>query len=167
MSNSRSELYAELYESAIKATVEAAEKVPADKRTRQAQNEKAHPLWLLGHLAFSFDTVVNVWALNGEPVAGAEYAKPFSPGMAGGDPIRADASTYPAWDDVLESYKKAGAQCVEGIKTLTDEDLPGGLKGPVPEEYKSFFTNLESTIQTMGTHDAHHRGQMVLLASLD
>ena len=83
MNNSRTELYAELYEAAIKATVKAAEKVPEDKRTRQAQNEKAHPLWLLGHLAFSFDTVVNVWALNGEPVAcladliiGADASRP-------------------------------------------------------------------------------------------
>ena len=53
------------------------------------------------------------------------------------------------------------------IKALSDEDLPGGLKGPVPEEFKSFFTNLEGTVQTMCTHDAHHRGQMALLASLD
>ena len=39
MSNPKSEVYAELYEAAIKATVGAAEKVPESNRMRQLQEE--------------------------------------------------------------------------------------------------------------------------------
>ncbi|MCH7959880.1 MAG: DinB family protein [Candidatus Hydrogenedentes bacterium] len=166
MSNPKSEVYAELYEAAIKATVEVAGKVPEANRMRQLQENKAHPLWLLGHLAWGMDQVTNVWVLNGEATCPEDYVGKFAPDLAGGAPITTDAGDYPAWDDVLENYQKAGAAVVEAIRALDDSELDGELKGPIPDPVRGFFGNLGQSVSSMGTHDAHHRGQMAMIGGL-
>lgn len=166
MSTSRTELYAELFETAINATTEAARNIPEGKRLFQAAEGKGHPLWLLGHLTNSSNLVVNMWSLGGESVLPREYGKVFSPAVAGGAPITPDASAYPAWDEVVENYEKAGAKCVEGIKTLSDDELPGDFKGKAPDQFKTHFGNLEGALRTMLLHDAYHRGQFSLLVAL-
>lgn len=166
MSNPKAEVYAGIFDTAIKATVAAAGNIPEAKRLYQAAEGKGHPLWFLGHATFSLNQIVNGWALGGDSVVPEEYRGPFSPGMAGGASITADASKYPSWDEVLANYEKAGAKVIEGLKALDDADLPGDLKGDVPGPAKSFFGNLESTLQSMAAHDAYHRGQMNALAGL-
>lgn len=167
MSNPRAEVYAEMLDLAVKTTATAAEGIAEDMRMSQVKEGKGHPLWFLGHSAFALNQIVNVWALGGEPVIPMEYGVSFQPKQAGGGPITTDASKYPAWNEVLENYKKAGAACVEGIKGLSDDELPGDLKGDVPEAFKNFFGNLDATLKSMIAHDAYHRGQMTLLASLN
>ncbi len=166
MSNPKAEVYASMFDAAVKATVAAAGKIPEAKRLKQAAEGKGHPLWFMGHATFALGQFVHVWALGGDPVVPAEYGGPFSPGIAGGAAITGNAADYPAWDDVLANYEKAGAAVAEGLKALDDADLPGDLKGDVPEPAKSFFGNLEATLQGMVTHDAYHRGQMNALAGL-
>lgn len=166
MSNTKAEMYAGIYEAAVKATVGVAEKVPEDHRTRQAADGKAHPLWLLGHLTYSIDTFINHWALDGTANCPREYAKMFAPAQAGGDAVNSDASAYPAWDDILAIYKKSGAEVADAIRKLDDADLPGDLKGSIPDAAKGFFGNLEATLGGMGAHDSYHRGQMGLLSAL-
>lgn len=166
MSNAKAEVYAGIYEAAVKATVGVVEKVPEDQRTRQVQDGKAHPLWLLGHLTYSLDMFVNLWALDGQMNCPPEYGKMFGPAVAGGDPVKSDASAYPAWDDLVDIYKKSGAAVVDAIKNLEDGDLSGDLKGPVPDSAKGFFGDLEQTLAGMGGHDSYHRGQMGMLSAL-
>lgn len=166
MSNPKSEVYAQLYEAAVKATVGVAEKVSESNRTRQLEEGKAHPLWLIGHLAWGMDLVVNVWILNGEAKCPEGYVGKFAPDIAGGAPISTDAAAYPAWDEILEHYQKAGAAVVEAIRALDDAELEGQLKGPIPDPVRGFFGNLEQSVSSMGTHDAHHRGQLAMLGGL-
>lgn len=166
MSNPKIEQLAELYQSCINGTVTAAEAVPEDARMRQAAEGKAHPLWLLGHLAFSFDTFVNVLTLGGAPACPGNYAALFAPAQAGGGPVSADASTYPSWDELLENYKKAGQAIIDGINKCTDDELTGDVKGSPPDAFKSFFPNLGSPLSGMTLHDSYHRGQIGLLANL-
>ena len=167
MSNPKAEVYAQLYEAAVKATVDVAGKVPEANRTRQLQENKAHPLWLIGHLSWGMDLVVNVWILNGEAKCPAEYVGLFAPDIAGGAPVNSDAAAYPAWDELLEHYQKAGAAVVKAIRALDDAELDGELKGPIPDPVRGFFGNLGQSVANMGTHDAHHRGQMAMIGGLD
>ena len=51
MSDVRAAVYAGELERCIRATVKLAEEIAADKRFVQARPGKAHPVWLLGHLA--------------------------------------------------------------------------------------------------------------------
>ena len=163
MSNPKAEVYADLYEAAVKATVGAAEKVPESNRTRQLEEGKAHPLWLIGHLTWGMDAVVNVWILDGKAKCPEKYIGLFAPDLAGGTPVNSDATAYPAWDEIMEYYQKAGAAVVEAIRALDDSELDGELKGPMPDPVRGFFGNLGQSVSSMGTHDAHHRGQMVML----
>lgn len=166
MSNTKAEVYAGLYEAAVKATVSAAEKVPESHRMRQVQDGKAHPVWLIGHLAHGLNLFVNQWALGGASCCPDEYAPMFAPGVAGGKPVSSNASDYPSWDELLENYKKAGAATVDLIRSLDDGELAGELKGPIPDAARGFFGNLEQTLLGMGTHDAYHRGQLGMIAAL-
>lgn len=165
MSNGRVQAIADLYTVAMESTVGIAEKIPDDKRMTQAGDGKAHSLWLLGHLAFLTGGAVNAMALGGDFLAPREYNKMFAPDMMGGDPITADASTYPSWDEVLATYKKAMSGVIENIKGLEDSDLDGAGKGNYGDEFKDFFANLNKTLIGMALHDAHHRGQMAMLSS--
>lgn len=167
MSNARTELYAEMLDATIKATATSAGSIPEDMRMSQAKDGKGHPLWFLGHMTFALNQIVHIFALGKEAVVPVEYAKSFQPKEAGGGPITGNAADYPGWDEVLANYKKAGEACVAGIKALQDDELSGDLRGEVPEALKSFFGNLEGTIGSMIGHDAYHRGQMTLLASLN
>ena len=52
--------------------------------SEQAREGKAHPLWLLGHLAFAGDNILNVITLGGEQVTPRSFNRMFAPDMLGG-----------------------------------------------------------------------------------
>ena len=133
---------------------------------RQLKDGKAHPLWLLGHLANSSHVTIHMWACGGAPLIPFEYNKMFSPDTFGGDPITAVPADYPAWDEVLANYEKVSETCLEELRGLSDDDLSGELPGKVPDSARDFLGNIESTLRIMAIHDAHHRGQISLLAAL-
>jgi len=164
MSDARAAVYASELERCISTTVKLAESIDADKRYVQAREGKAHPAWLLGHLASSLDNNVGVWVLNGDRMLPKGWGRPFAPDFAGGNPITENTDEYPIWGDILGVYKKIGAACVEGVRALTTEELDGDLHGNVPDQFRAIFGNVEATISTMIRHDSHHRGQMAMLA---
>ncbi len=167
MSKDRVETLADVFQHSMEETLKAAGNVPADKRLKQLQPGKGHPLWQVGHLAFAFDTVLNFMALGAERVLPNEYSAKFAPDFVGGAPVTANADDYPAWDDVVSYYEKAGKAAIANVRALDDADLPGGPKGNVPEAMADFFKVLGGTIGHMAIHDAYHRGQMNLIAALD
>ena len=166
MGKDRVEMIATTYEGAIKATLDAAKALAPERRTRQVQDGKAHQLWLMGHLGFAWDTIVNVMALGGTPQLPQTYFKKFAPGQAGGDPVSSKAADYPSWDEVVSMYEKAGNAAVAKVRSLDDGDLPGGPKGTPPDAFKDFFKVLGTTLGAMGQHDAYHRGQMGMIGGL-
>lgn len=133
MSTSKVEVYTSLFEANFKETSTHAGKVPEACRMRQLADGKGHPLWLLGHLAYSNHVIVHMWSCGGEPLIPREYNKIFAPDFAGGDPISSDPSAYPAWDEVLAEYEKVSEACLAGLRKLSDDDLNGELKGKVPD----------------------------------
>lgn len=167
MANDRVDMLATAYEAAIKSTLGDAAKIPAEKRMKQPQAGKGHPLWHLGHLTFAFDVITNVMALGGASIAPAVYSKRFAPAFVGGDAITSNADDYPDWDEVVSNYEKAGNAVVASIRELQDADLAGGPKGSPPEAMVDFFKVLGVTLASMASHDSYHRGQMNLVAALD
>ncbi len=166
MSNPKVEVYKTLYDMTNKATVKAAGEVPADNRYRQVQEAKAHPLWLLGHLANTQNLVVNMWCLGGAPELPREWGKMFSPDFAQGDPVSPDPSKYPDWDTVVGEYTKIAASTQRLIGEWTDADIEGDYKGKVPDPFRQHFGSVADCLLSLSGHDSHHRGQIMLLAKL-
>lgn len=156
-----------IFAAAIKSTTTELEKVPQDKRLRQAQDGKGHPLWHAGHLAHGHDLIINQWILGSDSVIPAEYGSKFSPGVMGGQNPTSNADDYPSWDDILSTYKTATAKTLELLEGISDEDLGGDLKGEVPEQARGFFGNLGESLVSMALHETHHRGQIALVCALD
>lgn len=166
MSVSKSDIYADLLKKTCDATVSAAKTVAEEYRFRQAADGKAHPEWLLGHLASSLNTVVLQWVLCEESAVPKGFSRSFAPDFAGGAPITNKAEDYMAWDEVLRVYQDVSDKCVAGIRQIPDGDLPNPLKGAVPDQLRDFFPSNEATINNMILHDSYHRGQMALLNKL-
>lgn len=166
MSRAKVEVYQGLVKAAVDSTVAAAEKVAEGDRLRQTGEGKAHPLWLLGHLTQTLSLFAVEWISCGDSFLPKGYGKAFMAAFAGGVPITGNADDYPAWDEVLENYKKVGEKAVAALDGLQDSELPEPLKGPCPDEFRKTFDSNEKTLTIAVVHDAHHRGQIALLANL-
>lgn len=167
MGSVRAEILAGMMQAATDATIKVAEEIPEGNRMTQIKDGKSHPLWLLGHIANTTSGAVMGLILGQKPVCPKEYRKLFSPAFLGGELIQSDAAHYPPWDEVMENYKKTAAAAIEGIKGLSDEELAGPAKGPVPDQLKDMFAVKEKAIISFVIHDAHHKGQMATLGALE
>ena len=67
MSCAQATVYSELYAKSVSSTVKIAEGVPESNRFRQVADGKAHPLWLMGHLAMTMDLLIGTWMLGLKP----------------------------------------------------------------------------------------------------
>jgi uncharacterized damage-inducible protein DinB len=147
-------------------TAKAAAKVPEAARMKQLADGKAHPLWLVGHLAQALSHIVIHWTLGGAHQVPREYGKKFAPGILGGEAITANPADYPAWDEVLVTYVNTGAKALELLAELQDADLDGEPKN-MPEQARGVFGNMGQTLVGMIAHDSYHRGQLGLILALD
>ena len=80
------ETLAKLLEKAKQETLTTAAKVPDANRFLQLGEGKATPMWLLGHMTNTINSIVLVWTLQGESILTREQAKLFAPDFAGGAP---------------------------------------------------------------------------------
>ncbi len=166
MSSVRAETFADMLEAAGRGSLKTIEGVSEEKRMKQPAEGKGHALWQVGHILWGVDFILNNFGLGLAPVNDPGMLMKFAPDIAGGPPVSADAGDYPGWDELIEGYKKSIETAAAGVRALSDDDLAGPLKGDVPEQVASFFGNLDQTISGMILHDAHHRGQIGLLAGL-
>jgi hypothetical protein len=166
MAATRSQIYADMWDTNAKATIKAAEAIAEGKRFKTAQAGKSHPLWLLGHLANTNNLLVHIWCCEKDSLLPKGFGKKFAPDFAGGDPIVIDPSNYPSWDEILGHYKTVSEACGAGIRGLSDAELDGELRGGAPDQMKQMFNPIEDCIRKMLMHEAHHRGQMAMLGAL-
>ncbi|NUM56515.1 MAG: DinB family protein [Candidatus Hydrogenedentes bacterium] len=165
--DSKIELLVEQLSFCREHTLKTASGVPEAGRLVQLRPAKAHPLWLLGHLANTANVVMIQWALNGESMTPKGFGKKFAPDFGGGDPVSPNAADYPSWDEVVGVYTKALDTAVEGVSKLSEADLPKPLPGRIPEPLRQHFSSVGKTLNIMVLHDSYHRGQIGLLAALD
>ena len=167
MASARAEWFAELWDEAGTATLKAVEELAEGKRFSVAQEGKAHPLWLVGHIATVNNLLVGVWCCENENGIAKEFRSQFMPEALGGDPIVTDPAKYPSWDAVVQQYKKVAEACSAGIRELSDAELNGALRGGAPDDMNERFGPVGKMIRGMVGHESHHRGQLLLLGALD
>ncbi|MDH3717701.1 MAG: DinB family protein [Planctomycetota bacterium] len=112
-----------------------------------------HPLWVLGHLAFSEGQLVNAF-VKGEENPLADWGEVFGQGTK---PV-ADASKYPAIDDVLARFEEMRAGTLSYLSSLSDDDLD--KPSHAPEEMKDFFGTVGQCFAALPVHFAFHGGQV-------
>lgn len=164
MDNPRISVYSELLEIARRETSSAAGNVPVEKRLFQLREGKATPMWLIGHLANTVNTIILCWMLGGESQVDRSFRFAFAPDFAGGTPPSTDPALYPVWEEVLKRYEQIMQQAIDGVRLLPDSSLEEPLQGNVPDALRPFFPTVGAALARLIAHDAYHRGQMNLLA---
>jgi hypothetical protein len=162
MINDRAEAMAVAYAYSINATLTHARDLDEGKRLRQLQEGAAHPLWVMGHLTLTLDAVVNSIGLGEDSILPRSYFDKFMFG-----PVDADGSSYPPWDEVVETYEAVGRRVVENIRAASDDDLARPPNRDFPEQNADKWSTLGKLLMDEVDHDAYHRGQMGLIAALD
>jgi len=113
-----------------------------------------HPLWLLGHLAYSEGTMLQQFML-GEENPLAEWKEIF----ADGTEPSADASKYPPFDEVLAKLQETHQKSVELLESFSEADLDTPSKG-CPEQYQAYFGTYRQCFSMIAAHCMMHRGQL-------
>ncbi len=167
MSNSHVALYRQQLGMCHSETSRVAGTVPENVRYRQLAEGKAHPLWLVGHLTNTINTVVIRWMLEDDQIIPKGFGRRFAPDFAGGNPITSNAADYPAWNEVVDLYDRSMKAAIDGLEKLTDDDLPQPLRGDVREQMRDFFSSNGKTLNIMVLHDSYHRGQIGMLSKLN
>ena len=83
-----------------------------------------HPMWVLGHITFIEAGVPSI--IFGEPHPLERWAPLFAPGT---EPM-SDASAYPAFDEVLRTYREARARNLKILEELGEAGLDRPTKSP-------------------------------------
>ena len=111
-----------------------------------------HPLWLLGHLTLAEGRLHQI--LLGEPNPVARWKPLFDWGTEPSD----DASVYPPFDELLETYRRLRSRTLELLAAMSDEDLDQPTKSP-PPGLEEWFGTVGQTLLTIASHQGFHGGQ--------
>ena len=121
--------------------------------TRPTAKGGNHPLWCLGHLAYSEGNLVHKLCQGKEnPVE--DWAGVFKEGSDVSD----NADDYPSMDDLLAKSEEIRSATLAHLDTLTDDDLD--KKSHAPEEFGAFFGTIGACLAAMTTHMSFHAGQV-------
>lgn len=113
-----------------------------------------HPLWILGHLAYSEASMIYDMML-GEPNPLEDWKPIFADGTEPTD----DASAYPPYDEVRAKFDEVRAHTLKVLDTLTDADLDNKTKN-CPEEWAAYFDTYGKVLNILGAHTFMHHGQV-------
>jgi hypothetical protein len=135
------------------ATMRSLETIEDAPLTYQTDNGGCHPLWVIGHRAFVEGVTHEMLGGGANPVA--HWAAIF-----GTDTVpTADASQYPAFEEVREQYvqlRKRNQQLLESM-TETDLDKPTPWQ---PKGLEEHFATFGKALLTVALHQMAHRGQI-------
>ncbi len=121
--------------------------------TLPTPNGGNHPLWIVGHLAYSESNILNCYIL-GKDNPLAEWKDTFG---IGSQPVN-EATAYPAYEDLLAKFETVRSETLAYLETLTDADLD--KPSHAPEERKEYFGTIGQCLTVMTTHLSFHGGQI-------
>jgi hypothetical protein len=112
-----------------------------------------HPLWVIGHLAYSEGVLRR--AILGEPNPVGDWANHFAPGSR----PSVEADRYPAFDEVLAKYRELRAANVRLLDDVGEAGLDRPVKIP-PPGLEAAFGTIGDAILTIAFHQMMHGGQV-------
>jgi len=113
-----------------------------------------HPLWVLGHLAYSEGVILQERML-GEPNPLAQWKDIFGDGT---EPVD-DSNVYPSFDQVMAKCREVHQANMALFDSLSEEDLDTPTKFCEPQHKKHFGT-YRQCFQFVANHWLMHRGQV-------
>ncbi len=121
--------------------------------TQPTSNGGNHPLWVLGHIAYSESMLLDAFILGREnrfPQLAPRFGMQTTP--------TADAGQYPKMDELRELFEKMRAASLDHLATLTDADLD--KRSHAPEEFGAGFATVGGCFASMANHIMFHAGQV-------
>lgn len=112
-----------------------------------------HPLWIMGHLAVIEGGIPQI--LFGEPNPVEHWKPPF----AAGTRPKADASAYPAFDEVLRTYRELRARTLNLLEEVGEAGLARVPK-QVPPGFEELMQTFGQTWLLIALHNMVHYGQI-------
>ena len=112
-----------------------------------------HPLWCVGHLAYSEANLVQTVA-QGKPNPLAEWKELFD----GGTTAETDLNAYPSFDELLQKFDEVRAATMAYLDTLSDEDLEA--ESHAEGEMKEWFGTVAACLAAVPIHVGFHGGQI-------
>lgn len=122
----------------------------------QVGESKAHTLWLLGHLVWTYDAIY-ASAFGLPPELPARFHQCFAAGLT----PSASAGDYPSLSEIAEAGRTSFARVSARIATLTEADLAAPL--PVGHPLGKFFPTIDAFLALGAIHTGYHIGQVSLL----
>ncbi len=122
--------------------------------TQPTVNGGNHPLWVLGHLAYSEANIVEAVML-GETNPLDEWKDVFG----GGSEAVADANHYPPMDEVLSKFEQVRERTMTLLAGFTEDDLDKPSKACPPERQELLGT-IGRCLMVVALHPAMHFGQV-------
>jgi hypothetical protein len=126
--------------------------IPDDQMAVQPHEGMNHAAWVLGHLAYVFDSMIGVW--NQEPVMSREWKDLFNvPSKP--QPQR---EKYPSKAELWDAYEKAYQRIVGVVQAASDADFDREF--PNPKLRASLPTVGVAMIHILTSHQGQHLGQL-------
>lgn len=126
--------------------------IPDDKMCAQPVEGMNHAAWVLGHLAYVFDSMMGVF--DEQPVMSAEWKELFN---LKSRPL-ADRGKYPSKAALFEAYEKAYQRIVDAVKAASPESLARDF--PNPRLRESLPTVGMAMVHILTSHQGVHLGQL-------
>jgi len=126
--------------------------IPDEKMAVQPAPGMNHAAWILGHLAYVFDSMIGVW--DQKPVMSPEWKELFN---IPSKPL-ADRSKYPSKAELWDAYEKAYQRIVDAVKAASDADFDREF--PNLRLRASLPTVGVAMIHILTSHQGQHLGQL-------
>jgi hypothetical protein len=126
--------------------------IPEDRMAEQPAPGMNHAAWVLGHLAYVFDSMISVW--DQKPSMSSEWKELFNvPSQP-----HPDRSRYPSKAALWDAYEKAYQRIVDAVKAASDADMDREF--PNPKLRGSLPTVGVAMVHILTSHQGQHLGQL-------
>ena len=140
----------QLTDEGVRRLVEDMRDAPLTQPTSRGGN---HPMWVMGHLAYLEGGLRQV--LLGEPNPVEHWAKLF----ASGTRPATDATAYPPFDEVLQTYRRLRAGTLKLLDDVGEAGLDRVPKA-IPPGFEDGMKTFGHTFLLIALHQMVHYGQI-------
>ena len=130
------------------------EDIPADQMLHQVTPGGNHPLWIIGHLAWSDDF------FRAELDGSAPTTPPAWKDLFGmGSEPTTDASRYPSVDELRQALDATRTALLDWFGGMDEAKL----SAPLPDDWTSFAPTYGALVHIIAVHEAAHVGQLTVV----